>query len=367
MSGLRVAMLSPVFWPEVRRGGERMIHELSAGLIERGHRPRVICGHGGWFSAGEEERVPVLRVPRAPEGRLERRLLEPYLTHLPASYAAVRWGSYPIVHAWSVTDGLVAARWRGRTGRPVVHSYLGIPDHVGLTDRRLRLQLTLATIAGSDVTVALGHYVAEQFRRWLGIETPVIAPPVDVEHFRPRGERAEQPTIICAANVATANKRVPLLVRAFSYVRRSEPRACLWINRPRDPRLVALLDRPQDGVRLVDLDDREELARRYSQAWVSALPSKGEAFGLVLAEALACGTPGVGTDMAGIPEVLDRPEVGRLFDGGEKELGTALLEAIELARDPATAAACRERALEFSTHRCTDAYERLYLDLLARS
>jgi hypothetical protein len=35
---LRLAMLSPVFWPEVRRGGERMIHELSGGLIMRGTR-----------------------------------------------------------------------------------------------------------------------------------------------------------------------------------------------------------------------------------------------------------------------------------------------------------------------------------------
>ncbi len=52
--GLRVAMLAPVFWPEVRRGGERMIHELSRGLMGRGHAPTVITGHKGLPSRGLE-------------------------------------------------------------------------------------------------------------------------------------------------------------------------------------------------------------------------------------------------------------------------------------------------------------------------
>ena len=87
-----------------------------------------------------------------------------------------------------------------------------------------------------------------------------------------------------------------------------------------------------EGVELVDVDDRAELARVYGRSWVSALPSVGEAFGLVLLEAMACGTPVVGSDVLGIPEVVDRPEVGRLFSGDDP--AQALLEAIELADGP---------------------------------
>jgi glycosyltransferase involved in cell wall biosynthesis len=358
-------MLTPVFWPEVRRGGERMIHELSAGLIARGHAPTVITGHAGRFARGAEDGVPVVRVPRGPEARLRRREVEDHLTHLPASYAALRLGTYDIAHGWYAADALVAARWRARTGRPVVHSYLGIPDHHGLMLKRRRLEITLRAVAGSDVTVSLSHHVAAEFRRWLGLETPVIQPPVDVDRFVPGPPRTEDPTIICAAAVAVPGKRVPLLVRAFARVRREHPRARLLINRPRDPSLAQSLADPDAGVELVDLDERGELARRYAESWVSVLPSVGEAFGLVLAEALACGTPGVGTAVGGIPEVLDRPEVGRVFSGGEDELARAVLEAIELARDPATASACRARALELSTDECTRRYEQLYRELLA--
>jgi glycosyltransferase involved in cell wall biosynthesis len=97
------------------------------------------------------------------------------------------------------------------------------------------------------------------------------------------------------------------------------------------------------------------------------LPSRDEAFGLVLTESLACGTPVVGSNDGGIPEIVDRPEIGRLFDGEDPAvLARALLEVLELAGDPATAGACRARAEDFSTDRCTDAYVALYRELLER-
>jgi hypothetical protein len=56
--------------------------------------------------------------------------------------------------------------------------------------------------------------------------------------------------------------------------------------------------------------------------------------------------------------------IGRLF-GGERpeDLASALLEAIELARDPATAAACRARAQTFSLARCAERHERMFAEL----
>ena len=365
--GLRVAMLAPSFWPEVRRGTERTVHELSTGLIRRGHRPLVITSHRGWPQRGVEEGVPVLRLPRPPDGRLRRRDFEDHLTHVPLSALALRAGDYDVAHAWFTTDALAAAGWRRRTGRPAVHSFMGIPSRLGMTWKRRRLDITLRAHAGCDVTVALSRHCANEAARWFGWDTPVIPPPVDVDIFKPAAERSPEPTVVCAASPDTPGKRVGLLVRAFAIVRRERPEARLLLNRPRDTALAASLARPGDGIELVGMDDRRELARLYASAWVSALPSMGEAFGLVLAEALACGTPGVGSNLDGIPEVIGRPEIGRLFEGDdERGLARALLEAFELATDPATAGACRERALEFSSERCVTAYERLYRELLER-
>lgn len=368
-AGLGVAMLTPAFWPEVRRGTERMVHELSRGLIDRGHRPRVVTSHPGPPGIGVEEGVGVLRVPRPPQGRLQRRGFEDYLTHVPLSYAVLSMMRPDVAHAWFPTDALAAIRYGRRTGRPVVHSYMGIPNHVGVMWRRRRLAITLRALAGSDVTVSLSRHVADEFRRSFGHDTPVIPPPVDVEHFRPRGERTAVPTAICAAVMddVGSRKRVHLLVEAWPLVRRERPQARLLLNRPRTPELAAAAADAALGIEIADMDDREDLARLYASSWVSVLPSWGEAFGLVLAEAMACGTPAVGANLDGIPEVVDSPDVGRLFDGDAPEaVARAILEGFELAESPATAEACRARALRLSREACTDAYEQLYHDLLAR-
>ena len=81
-------------------------------------------------------------------------------------------------------------------------------------------------------------------------------------------------------------------------------------------------------------------------------------------ESLACGTPVVATRDGALPEIVDRPDVGRLFEGGEAELAGALLETLELSEDPGTAAACRARAGDFSTERSAAEHLRLYRELL---
>ncbi len=368
MGGRRVALLSPCFWPEVRRGSERFVHELAQGLLADGHRPELITSHRGRPSRRVEEGLPVLRLPRPPDGRLRRRMLEDHLTHVPLSAAALMAGGYDVAHAVYPTDALAAAWWGRRTGRPAILSYMGIPDHAGLLMRRRRLEITQRALRDCDAVVALSRYAADAFRAWLGHEVPVIHPGVDLRAFTPGRARAPHPTIVCAASFNEGRKRVGLLIEAFSLVRREHRDARLVLSRPRDLRAVDTLE-AVEGVVLADLDDRAALAAAYGEAWVSALPSFGEAFGLVLLEALACGTPVVATDDGGMPEIVDRPEIGRLFAGADPdaapdELARALLETLELCADPATAPACRRRAEDFSVERTVAKYEQLYETLL---
>ena len=356
-----MGLLSPCFWPEVRRGTERFARELSDGLLARGHRPRLITSHPGPLSRTVEDGLPIVRLPRPPDGRLRRRRYEDHLTHVPLSYAALRAGNDDIAHALFPTDALAAARWSERTGKPALLSYMGIPDRAWLLAARGRLRATVEASRRCGAVVALSAAAAQEFERTLGIRAHVIPPGVDTRAFAPGGPRAAAPTIICAAAIEEPRKRVGLLVEAFALVRRERADARLVLNRPRDPRRVPA----GDGIEIADLDDRAALAAAYRSAWVSALPSLGEAFGLVLAEALACGTPAVASRLGGMPEVIgDDTRVGRVFDGDDPAaLARALLEALELAEDPDTAAACRARAEQFSTDRCTESYLELYREL----
>ncbi|MGI8750124.1 MAG: glycosyltransferase family 4 protein [Thermoleophilaceae bacterium] len=358
---IRVDLLSPAFWPEVRRGSERFVRDLADGLLARGHRPRLITSHAGRPRASIEDGLPVTRVWRPPMGWLESRGFESYLTHWPLSEAVLRWGDADVAHAVFTTDALAAVRWGRATGRPTVLSFMGIPDRVG---PRLRATLARRAVAGSDATIALSQAAAEAFWRQFGVETRVIYPGVDLRAFVPGDERYPQPTVFCGAAVTEPRKRVALLVRAFAIVRHERPSARLLLSRPASGVEPAGFEAP--GVEFVDVDDRGTLAKTYSRSWVSALPSLGEAFGLVLVEALACGTPVVASNRDGMREVVDRADIGRLFEGDdERALARSLLEALELAEDPGIRRACRERAEDFSIERTTEAYLDLYTELLS--
>jgi phosphatidylinositol alpha-mannosyltransferase len=235
---------------------------------------------------------------------------------------------------------------------------MGIPHRAGLANRRLRMRLTVEAVEGAAAVVALSSFARDGFARWLGVEARVIAPGVDTDAFAPDPvARAEQPTIVCTADAGEPRKRVGLLLEAFALVRREHP----------DARLILSAPAPAGpGVEVRDLDGDAALAAANREAWVAALPSWGEAFGLVLLEALACGTPVVGSDREAIPEIVDRPEIGRLFSGDEPQaLADALLEALELSQAPGTAAACRARAQEFSWAQTTERYVALYDEVLA--
>jgi len=69
----------------------------------------------------------------------------------------------------------------------------------------------------------------------------------------------------------------------------------------------------------------EELAACYAHCEIFALPSKGEGFGLVYLEAMACGKPVIGGAHGGAPEVIEDGKTGYLVQHGDAvQLATAI-------------------------------------------
>lgn len=107
-----------------------------------------------------------------------------------------------------------------------------------------------------------------------------------------------------------------------------------------------------------------DLARRVGQAHVAlCTPRWEEPFGLVVAEALACGTPVAAFARGAMPDILDEA-CGVLARADDvMDLANAIGGAIRLDRQ-----ACRRRAEQlFDSNTMTDRYEALYRKELRRA
>ena len=73
---MRIALLHPTYWPEVRRGAERLVHDLAGWLAKEGHDVTILTTHREKTSTADEDGVRVVRMWRAPDALFERRAYE---------------------------------------------------------------------------------------------------------------------------------------------------------------------------------------------------------------------------------------------------------------------------------------------------
>lgn len=341
----------------MRRGTERLVEELAAGLAAAGHKVTLITARSGPRREERRGAIQVIANRRPPgPGPLGRHAL----THVPALRRTLRRAEFDVAHAFHPSDAL-GALGRG-DGPPVVFTVPAFPPE---DPARLRRRLLGRVFTGAASVVVPTGAVAEAVRRrHPSARIRVIPPGVDTARFAPGAARASTPTVFCAADPAEPRKRLKVLVDAMQLVREQIPGARLVVadpyrgQRSQPPWLAA------PGVVLRPIGGDAELRSAYAEAWVSALPAHDEPFGLVLIESMACGTPALGEADGGIPEVIGDGEQGGLVSGGAAEWARALTEALNAAPTEAQAKAARRRADEFSIQRCVEGYAALYRCLL---
>ena len=125
--------------------------------------------------------------------------------------------------------------------------------------------------------------------------------------------------------------------------------------------------RMEANVAFVGSRDQEQLALYYAAADVCAVPSLTESFGLVALEAMACGTPVVGTRVGGLQTLIEDGESGLLVPAGDD---TALAEAIHAVLTDHRlrthlSHGARERAERFTWSRVGQRMTELYDKVLA--
>lgn len=240
-----------------------------------------------------------------------------------------------IVHVHTPVPGtaeLVAYAAR-REGTPYVVTYhagkLGAPR--GLLSLAARIHG--ATFERQMLAGAAGHIAVSPFVAGHALArhpADIVPPGVDAEKFCERTTPiAGRVLFVGPVSRAYAWKGLAILADAVERV----PGAHLRLVGDGD-----LADRYRArGASVTGRVSEAQLVDEYNQASVVVLPSltSAESFGMVLAEANACGRPVIGSDIGGIPSFVRQGENGILVPPGERDL---LADAIRgLLADPSRA------------------------------
>jgi glycosyltransferase involved in cell wall biosynthesis len=148
------------------------------------------------------------------------------------------------------------------------------------------------------------------------------------------GASAETPVFLFAAKL-TRVKAPELLLRAFRRVDLAGARLVFIGSGPLETSLHALARSLRvEGVHWEGFVNQSQLPVYYRAADILVLPSVFEPWGLVVNEAMACGTPCVVSNVVGSgADLIEGRDTGLVFESGSED---ALVRALRAAADPDT-------------------------------
>jgi glycosyltransferase involved in cell wall biosynthesis len=347
---MRIAQIAPPWLavPPNRYGGtERVVALLADGLAERGHDVTLFASGGSRTLANL---VTPLAAPPAPED-LGNLFDEAF--HAAAAY--LHAGEFDVIHDHS---GLVGASIGAllTDGPPVVHTLHGawkppFRRHFRLLDGKLNLVAISASQRASNRNLRYAAVIHHGLDPTAFPFDPA-APRDDVLVFL--GRSSPEKGVLEAIEIAE-RAGLPLVMM----IKVGEPDEHEYWREVVRPRL-------HDGVEVILNAGHDAKVEQLARARALVFPMAWcEPFGLVMIEAMACGTPVVVTRRGSAPEIVVDGETGYLVAPRNPVEGSVAALARIGDIDPVACRAHFER--RFTADRMVGQYETLFRRLVRRA
>jgi glycosyltransferase involved in cell wall biosynthesis len=367
-------------------GPDSQLMQLTRALTERGLRVTIFV---------PEDEAHLAAVSETPSGKIVRVRhrnplpkwlpISPYLAFLVDVYVLsrqlaklVRPASFDVVQVFHPITATVCSQ---SLDLPIVYyDVMGDTDWTAVQSvyRRLvylGLQSSMNRLAvrKSAAIVALSKLAARALQglsdRWspasgiqFGVDTVRFTPDKRNPKVRATYGLGGAFTILYVGRVEPL-KGADLLIEALSMILQRKPDTKIkllmvgkignpWTGNPTDyfKKLTESIARRNlnEVVRFLGVLPQGELSVLMSNADLLVLPSRLEAMGNVLLEALASGIPIIGSRVGGIPEVVEESQAGLLFDANDPE---DLARQIESMMDPSVYDSLKAVARRAATER----------------
>jgi glycosyltransferase involved in cell wall biosynthesis len=338
---MRIALIAPPWYtipPSGYGGIEWVVALLADGLTDRGHEVTLFAPPGSETEA--ELDPPLGEVPPA------ELIGDPWYEAAHAVSAYARGEEFDLLHDHT---GPVGASIGAMSDCPTVHTLHGpFTDQTTMLYRRIARRHWFVAISESQ------RSMAPENLRWAGVVYNGIptgryrfqTDKEDFLFFLGRADQEKAPHLAIEA-ARRAGRRLVMCVTT-----KNQREQTYWAEQ-----VEPLLD---DDVEVRGECDQEQKTQLLARAAALLFPIQWpEPFGLVMCEAMACGTPVIAWRNGSVPEVVADGQTGFIVDS-MKEMAAAVDRVGEL--DPhAMRARVQER---FSAEAMITGYERAYRNVL---
>ncbi|EEB74560.1 glycosyltransferase family 4 protein [Thermococcus sp. AM4] len=314
MESLKIALVSDWYFPKL--GGVAVhMHDLALYLRKRGHEVDIITNDRVTGKEAElrDNGIGLVKVPGYTFGSVGINMT---VFSRNASRLIPYVQDYDVVHGQHAFTPLAlkavsAGRKAGKATLLTTHSINYENSSAIRALARITFPYFRYYLGNPHRIIAVSRASKDFIRRFTRVPIEVIQNGVNVDFFDIPLSKEE------------AKERLGLGERVILYVGRIEPRkgVSTLINAMRhvDGTLLiagqgSMLPLLKERARLLGISKKvrflgrveySELPLYYRASDVFVLPSLSEAFGIVLLEAMASGTPVIGTSVGGIPEIID--------------------------------------------------------------
>lgn len=272
---------------------------------------------------------------------------------LPAFYeelkSMVDIDSYDIAHTHYWLSGLIGKKLKKDFGLPYVHTAHSLgwakEKATGVHDQR-RINAEKAILKNADQVLATTNNEKQLIKRFVDSPSPIKVIPIGVDQaFKVRGNRAHlrkkfgysNPLFVFAGRLEVT-KGIFTLLKAFQLLVEKNDSSNtphlviaggdaeaidLETKMPRDKKLREAVRGIEDMVEFIGPQSQEQLALLFNSATATIVPSFYESFGMVAAEAQACGSPVIASDVGGLKNVVQNGVTGLLVET-ENEIDLAI-------------------------------------------
>jgi glycosyltransferase involved in cell wall biosynthesis len=374
-------MFTNTYLPHVG-GVARSVSTYEEELRRRGHEVRLVAPE---FEGAEQSTAEVLRMPaiqrfhgsdfsvQIPQPGLVADFLDDFRPEVIHSHHPFLLGVSAMRYAWSRRLPLVF------THHTLYEQYTRYMPLDSEALKRVAIQISVEYCNLCTQVIAPSQSIAELLRD-RAVATPIAVIPtgIDLDSFA-SGDRAKfleqcglDNDVLVVGHVGrlAGEKNLDFLGRAMGQYLAGHPDAVFLVvgdgDHARELEQALLRRAAQRQVLLVGKKTGRALADAYAAMDVFAFSSRSETQGMVLAEALAAGTPVVALDGPGVRDVVTGAN-GRLLnrDATEEEFAQAIDElTVDRRRLRRLSAHAKKSVVRFGLEQCADELEALYESLV---